>query len=106
VAALNKTVMEQIKKVLVIGRHPAMLKNVLELLKEKGYDTVGASTNEAAIAAFREGTIQAVVIGGGVDAESRTLFHTLFKDINPSAGIIDAHPETILPQLKAFFSDK
>jgi len=93
------------KKVLIIGRHADMLNKITELLKQHGYNSIGKMTNEEAILAFKTDTIDAVVIGGGVDNESRNLFHLDFPKINPHVKIIDAHPQTVLNDLKAAFQD-
>lgn len=94
------------EKVLVIGRHEFMLTKVTAMLKQHGYQAIGRQTNEEAIAAFKAETIDAVIIGGGVDDESRNLFHTEFPKINPQVKIIDGHPQTVLADLKAAFPDK
>jgi DNA-binding NtrC family response regulator len=102
----NKEFMGHGEKILVIGRHPDMLKKITDLLKLHGYNATGKQSNEEALAAFKTDSIQAVIIGGGVDYESRTLFHTLFPKLNPSVKMIDAHPQTVLSDLKQAFPDK
>jgi DNA-binding NtrC family response regulator len=104
--AQNKKYMAHGEKVLVIGRHADMLAKVTTMLKEHGYNAIGRQWNEDAIAAFKADTIDAVVIGGGVDGESRNYFHTEFPKLNPSVKVIDAHPQTILADLKKAFPDK
>lgn len=94
------------EKVLIIGRHVGMLAKITDLLKQHGYNSIGKMTNDEAILAFKSDTIDAVIIGGGVDAESRDLFHLEFPKINPKVKIIDAHPQTVLNDLKAAFPDK
>ncbi len=94
------------EKVLVIGRHADMLVKITGLLQQHGYTAIGKTTNQDAIVAFKADTIDAVIIGGGVDDESRELFHTEFPKINPNVKVIDAHPQTVLSDLKAAFSDK
>lgn len=91
--------MKKGKNILVIGRHAEMMDKVISLLQQEGYDAEGYQTNETAIAAFRNGHFHAVVIGGGVDHQSRDLFHQEFNAINPVVKIIDAHPSTILRSL-------
>ena len=98
--------MGQGEKVLVIGRHADMLSKITTMLKQQGYDAIGKQLNQEAILAFKSATIDAVIIGGGVDSESRDLFHTEFPRINPKVKIIDAHPQTVLNDLKEAFSDK
>jgi DNA-binding NtrC family response regulator len=91
------------KKVLVIGRHPDLLAKITVMLNQQGYQTIGKLSNDEAMLAFKSEIIDAVVIGGGVDEESRTLFHQEFKKINPKVKIIDAHPLTILIELEKAF---
>jgi DNA-binding NtrC family response regulator len=104
--AQNKNNMAQGKKVLVIGRHADMLARITNMLKEHGYNAIGEQWNEGAIAAFKKDTIDAVIIGGGVDDESRALFHREFPKINPAVKMINAHPQTVLADLKKAFPDK
>lgn len=94
------------EKILVIGRHAHMLAKVTAMLNTNGYNTVGKQWDEEAVAAFKADIFDAVVIGGGVDAESRTYFHTEFPKLNPSVKVIDAHPHTILADLKSAFPGK
>lgn len=90
------------EKVLVIGRHADMLARITDMLKNHHYDAVGAQTNEEALQKFEDEKPAAVLIGGGVDGESRALFHGTFS---PMAKVIDAHPQTVLVDLKAAFPD-
>lgn len=97
--------MENKKKVLIIGRHSEILVKITELLKQHGYDAIGKMTNEEAFLIFQSETFDAVIIGGGVDAESRHLFHLEFPKTNPIVRIIDAHPETVLRDLQTAFTE-
>jgi CheY-like chemotaxis protein len=89
------------KRILIIGRHPPIMEKVIALLEKNGYDATGANQNEEAIDLFKVGNFDAVVIGGGVDSESKSLFHNIFPAINSAIKILDAHPNTILGDLKA-----
>lgn len=91
------------EKVLVIGRHRDILIRVTEMLTQHCYNVIGKQWNEEAIDAFKKEKIKAVIIGGGVDAESRQLFHIEFTKLNPSIKIIDAHPQTVLRELEVIF---
>ena len=95
--------MEKKTQLLVIGRHRAMMENVLAMLQNEGYAATGEFTNEAALAAFEGGQFDGVIIGGGVDAPSRNLFHATFKRLRPQVKVFDASPGTILAALKAAF---
>jgi len=94
------------EKVLIIGRHADMLQRITDILIHHGYNAIGKMTNEEAIAAFKSDTIDAVIIGGGVDKESRDLFHLEFPKMHPAVKVIDAHPQTVLSDLKAAFPDE
>jgi DNA-binding NtrC family response regulator len=104
--AQKEKYMGQGEKVLVIGRHADMLTKVVQLLKQHGYSAIGEQWNGQAMAAFKKDTIQAVIIGGGVDEESRAYFHQEFPKINPSVKIINAHPQTVLADLQKAFPNK
>lgn len=101
--AQNKQLMGHGEKVLIIGRHPDILARVTDMLKNHHYDAIGAMTNEEALQKFSDEKPLAVIIGGGVDSESRALFHRAFS---ASAKVIDAHPQTILEDLKEAFPEK
>lgn len=103
--AQNKNLMGHKENVLIIGRHADMLAKITDLLKQHNYNAIGKQWNEEAFIAFKTEVFDAVIIGGGVDNESRELFHTEFPKINPSVKIIDAHPQTVLSDLKEVFPD-
>jgi DNA-binding NarL/FixJ family response regulator len=88
------------KKILIIGRHPEMLASVIDMLNQNGYVASGETENEKAILAFKSINFDAVVIGGGVDHESRNYIHYEFPKINAAIKIIDGNPHTILEELK------
>jgi hypothetical protein len=79
-----------------------MLAKVTDMLKNHNNDAVGAQANEEALQKFEAEKPRAVLIGGGVDGESRALFHRTF---GTTAKVIDAHPQTMLGDLKEAFSD-
>ncbi len=91
------------ENVLIIGRHADMLVKITDLLKQHGYNAIGTMTNEEAMLIVKSNGIDAVIIGGGVDNNSRELFHKEFPEINAKIKIIDAHPQTVLSDLKAAF---
>jgi hypothetical protein len=101
--AQNQQLMGHGEKLLVIGRHAGMMERVTDLLKSHNYQPSGALTNEEALQKFEEEKPKAVIIGGGVDEESRALFHRSFS---PTAKVIDAHPQTVLMDLKAAIPDE
>jgi precorrin-6B methylase 2 len=92
------------KTILVIGRHATMMEKVIHLLEQEGYAALGVQENEAAFNIMQTETINAVVIGGGVDGESRALFHRAFPLLQPGVKLVDAHPQTLLAQLGQAFA--
>jgi DNA-binding NtrC family response regulator len=102
-SAQNKKFMGHGEKILIIGRHADMLEKVSTMLNRQGYSATGKQWNEEALTAFKAEKFDAVVIGGGVDNESRDFFHTEFPRLNPLVKIIDAHPQTILADLHSAF---
>lgn len=82
-----------------------MLAKIIDLLKRHGYNPIGKMTNEEAMIALKSDTMDAVIIGGGVDNASREFFHQEFPKIHPKIKMIDAHPQTVLADLKAAFPD-
>ena len=97
--------MGQGKKILIIGRNINILSKITDMLNQNGYQTIGKLTNEEAISVFQSETIDVVIIGGGVDSESRLFFHSEFSKINPFIKIIDSHPQTVLSDLRNAFLD-
>jgi CheY-like chemotaxis protein len=101
--AQNQQLMGHGEKILVIGRHADMLARITNMLKNHQYNAFGAQTNEEALQKFEDEKPEAVIIGGGVDSESRALFHRTFS---LSAKVVDAHPQTVLADLKAVFEEE
>lgn len=91
-------------KVLIIGRHQSILNNVLSQVKNEGYNAIGATDNDTAIKMFEDFMPDAVIIGGGVDTDSRNLFRTRFKRLKPKVTILEIHPQFILEHLKRIFT--
>lgn len=89
--------------VLVIGRHQTILEKVMSLLEQNGYAAIGAQTDAEALEVFRKQTVDAVIIGGGVEMESRAVFHVEFPKWNPEVKILDVHPQTVLSDLASAF---
>lgn len=98
--------MAQGQRILIIGRHADLLVRVVDLLNQQGYHAIGKMTNDEAIAIFASQPFDAVIIGGGVDDNSRALFRKEFLRLNPSIKIIIAHPQTVLADLKEAFDDE
>lgn len=87
------------KTVLVIGRSPEMLTSVLKMIEDEGYKAVGSTSDAQAKILFDQNEVDAVIIGGGVDSQSRSELHKYFSSLKSNLEIIDAHPQTVLEQL-------
>lgn len=75
--------------ILVIGRHPEIMQTVLRLInKNPAYRASGATGNDEALALFRGGDFQLVILGGGVDRESEHMFCERFSELQPGIKII------------------
>lgn len=88
------------KHLLIIGRHAHVMQHVTSLLLAHGYVVDGALTNDDALRKFTEKRFEVVVMGGGLDAQSRELLQATFRAQNPNVKIVDGHPQTILRDLK------
>ena len=95
--------MGQKAKVLVVGRRADMLLRITKLLRSHRYDAIGTMTNEEALQKFKDENPQAVKIGGGVDGDSRALFHQQFS---ATTTVNDAHPQTVLADLNVVFPEE
>jgi precorrin-6B methylase 2 len=101
---IRRIVMEQKKTVLVIGRHEAMLARVTAELNALGYHALGSARNEEALQLGQAQHLDAVLIGGGVDAESRAIFQAAFPKWNPEVKVRDIHPHNYLQVLQSVLS--
>lgn len=55
----------------ILGRHESLLATAITTAERLGHVARGTTRDGEALDWIREGTIQAIVIGGGVDATSR-----------------------------------
>ena len=75
-------------RVLVIGRHPKIMVATLAHLESAGYRTTGRFTDDEAIAAFVETPVDLVIIGGGVEPESKTRLQTQMRERRPDVPVL------------------
>ncbi|TWP50516.1 hypothetical protein FKR81_20305 [Lentzea tibetensis] len=61
------------RSVLVVGREGAVVAAVVAATRARGAGAVGATTDEAACEAMSAGDVAVLVIGAGVERESRDL---------------------------------
>ena len=58
-------------KVLLVGRHQAMMDTALSVLHNAGFEATGALTDDHALREIASGIFRVVTIGGGVETASR-----------------------------------
>ncbi|OON79187.1 hypothetical protein [Streptomyces tsukubensis] len=58
-------------KTLVLGRMPARVTEVLATLRADGFDAEGVSTDEEARKLLETGEFGVLIVGGGVESDSR-----------------------------------
>ena len=90
VEALGRTVLQArtiAPRVLVVGRHAAVMRPVLGSLKEEGYRPLGALTDDAALGYLKDRPFEAVLIGGGVEDDSRARIAAAAGDAGVPVGV-------------------
>lgn len=95
--------MDDIKRVLVLGRHTFIMDKVIDLLNQNRYDAMGVSTDQKAVELILNEDWHVVVFGGGVALESITYVKSEAIQANKKLHFIIAHPQTILEDLKKVF---
>ncbi|MFN8775327.1 MAG: hypothetical protein ACK5XV_01050 [Flavobacteriales bacterium] len=91
------------KRILVIGNHEYILRNLEALLQKAGYETAGHTESEQALDYIRYNPLDAVLIGGGVDPHVRLRIAALVEKDFPAVRLIEhfGGPATILAEVKA-----
>lgn len=75
-------------RVLVVGRHASILARVTALLEGAGYVVGGALADDDAIRLMASG-FDALLLGGGVEADSRPRLRTAFAAASPGGAVIE-----------------
>ncbi|MFN8699071.1 MAG: hypothetical protein ACK5XQ_07075 [Flavobacteriales bacterium] len=91
------------RRVLVVGNHDYILRNVESLLQKAGFETAGHTEEEQALDYIRYNPLDAVLIGGGVDPHVRLKISQLVKSDFPSVKLIEhfGGPATILTEVQS-----
>lgn len=76
------------RRVLVVGRHASILARVTALLEGAGYAVGGALTDEDAMRLMAS-DYDALLIGGGVEADSRRTLRDAFAAARPGRPVIE-----------------
>lgn len=77
------------QRILVVGRQPEIMLKVKALLESAGYVPLGALVDGEAIELMKSADIDALLIGGGVEANSRASLIQAFKVAKPGRPIIE-----------------
>lgn len=75
-------------RVLVVGRHASILTRVTALLEGAGYVVGGALTDDAAVGMMAAG-FDVLLLGGGVEADSRSRLRDAFATASPGRPVIE-----------------
>lgn len=76
-------------RILVVGRHPDIMRKVTELLASGGYGHLSALEDAEAIALIRSASPDALLLGGGVEPPSRAALRAEFERVHPGAPVIE-----------------
>ena len=75
--------------ILVIGRHPEILKTVVRLVNNNTeWNATGCITDEEAIALFNTQEFTLVLLGGGIEEASEKALGDYFKSVKPNIKIV------------------
>lgn len=85
-------------KVLVLGRQQAIMDEILPLIQSEGFEAVGVLTDQEAIANLRNGNFNVVVVGGGIENDSREKIRLTATETNTKFLEIYG-PNSLLPKL-------
>jgi hypothetical protein len=76
-------------QILVIGRHPEILRTVIRLVNNNpDWNATGCITDQEAIVAFDQQTFELVLLGAGIEASSEDSLCTYFKAHKPGIKIV------------------
>jgi DNA-binding NtrC family response regulator len=76
-------------RILVVGRHASIMSRVRDLLAAEGITTITATTDAEALAAIEAGPVDALLLGGGVEPQSRRALADAFASAQPGRPIIE-----------------
>ena len=75
--------------VLIIGRHQQIMDRVVTVLQGNSFEIYYSLTNQGAVDLLNQHKIDVVIIGGGVDIESREMLKSAFKTVNPNVKFLE-----------------
>lgn len=89
-------------RILVVGRHPEVMHRVLALIASAGHVAVGALTDDEAMASLKGEPPDALVLGGGVEPDSKQALAAAFSEARPGRPVIEhfGGPQGLLEHLQ------
>ena len=87
--ALRRTILDArttAARILVVGRHDQVMRPVLAALKSDGYRPSGVLTDDDAIEMLKTRRFEAMLVGGGVEPDSRERLAALAADAGVAVG--------------------
>jgi DNA-binding response OmpR family regulator len=89
-------------RVLVLGRHAPMLQSALTLLRQHGYTVAGFTKDEEILQAISTTPFDLVVIGGGVESDSRSHIKAAAQRLAQPPQVVDVYgPHHLLESVNA-----
>jgi hypothetical protein len=89
--------------ILILGRHAGMMQNVIAFLQSHHFtNNKGVLTNEEVFSELETSAYHILIIGGGVDGETRQLIKKLVAEKNIPTKIIEhfGNPATLITEIK------
>ncbi len=93
-------------KILIVGRHPALLARALAQVSQLELSALGVTRDDEAEAHLRAGGFALVVLGGGVEQASRERLRQLCAALQPAPQILEIFgPDMLLPKLRQWMDE-
>jgi len=94
------------KTVLIFVKYETILDVIDSHLSEHNYETITTSEEEEAIEIIKNKDFDAILIGGGINKDSRQKVLDIIKEEKPETKIVEHYggPYTVIDSVKAAFS--
>lgn len=89
--------------ILILGRHSGMMQQVITFLRQQGFEnTKGVLSNQEVKAALLTRSYQVLIIGGGVDDETRNMLKQLIADKIIAIKLVEhfGNPASLVTEIK------
>lgn len=93
----------QAMSILILGRNAGMMQQVLAFLQQEGFaNTKGVLSNEEVQTALLTRQYNVLIIGGGVDTETRNMIKQLIADKRIDIKLVEhfGNPATLVAEIK------